>query len=140
MPPGEQRRTPADVTHPPLHDSQETNSTALSTAEYLVRTLTRATIGNEKATIQSRRLALRAREIARLPRFLDTRTFRLSKWLRHFFHRKEFRRKEHGRHFAAGTICIFRLVGVARRKSELRASYRKQRTPTNYFITNINII
>ncbi|KYN29269.1 hypothetical protein ALC57_01392 [Trachymyrmex cornetzi] len=95
MPPGERRRTSADVTHPPLYDSRETNLVTLFTTEFLVRTLSRATIGNERTTIQSRRLAPRACKIA-LPHFLGARTFRLSKWLRHFFHRKEFRRKEHG--------------------------------------------
>lgn len=138
MPPGEQRRTPADETHPPLHDSQETNLTASSIAEFHVRTLTRATIGNEKATVQSRRLALRACEIMRLPRFLDARTFRLSKWLRHFVHRKEFRRKE--RDIYRWLICIFVSWESLGGRANFARAIVKQRTPTNYFITNINII
>lgn len=139
MPLGGRRRTPADVTHPPLYDSRETNLTASSRAEFLVRTLSRATIGNERTTIQSRRLVPRACKVARLPRYLGARTFRLSKWLRHFFHRKEFRRKERG------TITVGRCVFFVSWESQggganFARAIVKQRTPTNYFITNINII
>jgi len=94
MPPGGRRRTPADVAHPPsLYDSRETDLTA-SPPSVTDSPMQLQTTGNENTTIQSRRLAPRAREVARLPRLLGARTFRLSKWLLgHFFHRKEFRRK-----------------------------------------------
>lgn len=133
MAPGGQWRTPADVAHPPLHDSRETNLTASSIAEFPgSRTLSQTTIGNEKTTIQSRRLVSRACEIARLPRLLSVRTFRLSKWLRHFFHRKEFRRKEMLKTLNTVGPCVFSSRGS--RKGEERTSCElsyKQRTPTN---------
>ncbi|KAG7204239.1 hypothetical protein KM043_002067 [Ampulex compressa] len=68
-----------------------------------------AEIKSKESTLgkESRRLALRLREIARLPRFFGIRVFRLSKWLlRHFSHRKEFRRKGSGVKSVAYSSCV----------------------------------
>lgn len=51
-------------------------------------------IKSNKIGKESRRLAFIVHVIARSPYFFDIRIFHLSKWLlRHFSHRKEFRRK-----------------------------------------------
>jgi hypothetical protein len=130
MLPGGRRRTSADVARLLSScDSRETNVVTLppSLAEPVQLS---ATTKNEETTIQSRRLVLRVCEVARLPRFLGTRTFRLSKrLLRHFFHRKEFRRKRN----AVGRRDVCRIgdderafvsrESHSRKKSGLRASY-----------------
>ncbi|KAL6255984.1 hypothetical protein P5V15_013220 [Pogonomyrmex californicus] len=115
MPPGGHWHTSADVAHPPSsYDSWETNFTVSppSVAELPVQLRTSE---NEK-TMQSRRLVLRTCEVLRLPHFLGVRTFRLSKrLLRHFFHRKEFRRKGNAARqdvYRRDDACYFRLAGV----------------------------
>jgi len=137
MPLGGRRHTAADVARPlSSWDSRETNI-AMSPPSVAELPITE----KKKTTIQSRRLALRVCEVARLPRFLGTRTFRLSKrLLRHFFHRKEFRRKGNvvvnGMDTGSGNDAR---AFVSREQLE-EGERTSRELSNNYFTTNMNII
>lgn len=96
MPPDGRRHTAADVARSLSScDSDETVvAVKLSLPPATELPVQSWRIAENNKIIQSRRLALRAYEIVHMPRLLGARVFHLSKWLlRHFFHRKEFRRK-----------------------------------------------
>jgi hypothetical protein len=94
---GERRHTTADVARSlSSHDSHASDVAASSSSLIAKHAAQPRIAGNKRVTIQSRRLSLRAYEEPARPasRSFDARIFRTSKWLfRHFFHRKEFRRK-----------------------------------------------
>lgn len=94
MPLGGYRHTSADVARP-LSSCDLREMNVVISLPSLAESMQLPATTNEKITVYSRRSSLRVCEVVRLlPRFLGTRTFRLSKrLLRHFFHRKEFRRK-----------------------------------------------
>ncbi|CAL7948629.1 unnamed protein product [Xylocopa violacea] len=78
----------------PPHSSHENNVMLLPLETAIFSMKSRSTNKNTKIGKQSRRLAFYVHKIAQSPYFFDIRIFHFSKWLlRHFSHRKEFRRK-----------------------------------------------
>jgi len=96
MPSDGHRRTSADVARP--SSSCDTREMSIVASPPKLAKLAVQVAENKKTAIHSRRFAIHAREVTRPLRFLGTQMFRSSKrLLRHFFHRKEFRRKGNAR-------------------------------------------